>query len=1146
MSQPPQVPPRPKPQTQASPQKGRTQSQEQPQSQGRINVWDFLGPRQEAEARGSTAIVIADSAPIFELPTAPETSGTEEVSPQLSEAAQEPEAVPQPDLAPESENPIIIPAISQKPDLVSSEPAQDLPPQLHSLEPPSIDAPAAHQKYHTTETSPTVAEATLQKDTALTVEATSSLEGFRYQLDRAFEERSPSGAEEEGLGVSFSPSEPRGTSPVRGEGDAILHQPKPPNQHELEPASSDFHDQASKDPHWRTLSIHSSVDMYDASVKDMPTGDASYPPSSSPLADHELAKSARTDAVNDEVEAQLEGLSVLNQQLASKSRDVHLEDESAPPKAMAGDELSKLNLQGSKPAATSDEQLEPITTSPTDLMPSPRITMTPSEDVDGSPTTSTPPQPTTESTPASPSRAPPPPPTPTRTVFIPPIPYTSPPPSTQAARNSKVETSTISSGRESSVFEASSTISSSEPSVDNTMLTVQQSTADTAATSMSIDGVGSAREQAQADLRRLQNELKTAKARGDSKAAQKSLQESIEVIRATYLAASAPTETKKPRSPSLRTRASLIRFPSMPGSAKASALGDAAAAGDLAGVNSLLDTKVNVDARSDNFKTPLMRAAMNGHVNCLEILKQRGADEFAVDAMGRTVLHLAVASNRMLAVQWLLNSYPPPRPDQLKHRGSILVKATDSIINRSPKNLREASDAEGSKPLHVAVDKDQAGMMETLLTAGVNIEAKNNWGRTPLHQAIISNRRDCLDILLKNNADINATDARGMSPLHWAAKTGHLDVIGMLLDKGADRYGYDLEGNQPMHQAAWVGRVLAVETLLRERDDLKTKTKQGETLLHIACLIKNLELASYLLGNGVEVNPEAVPQPSLLNSLTKFKVIGTLMTPLHYACCQGDYEMAVLLLDKDAWVNAPTPQGATALMMATESEDTNTVNLLLNRGAKVNATMSGSLTTALHIAARRGDLETVQQLCRAGASTSARNDGSGYCRTPAEEASKHCADKVKRYAVEDYFRTIRANRRRNATVHAVNEYQPYEMVGRANSTVPAGQIRSQQPVSYAPWGQNSLVPHSVVPGMQTQPQSMYQQQWPATYPQLIERAQSQPQPQGQMMQQQWYDPNPLTHVESPPPYQPAPSMSARLASQAPVHRPGDSTGPKYS
>lgn len=153
------------------------------------------------------------------------------------------------------------------------------------------------------------------------------------------------------------------------------------------------------------------------------------------------------------------------------------------------------------------------------------------------------------------------------------------------------------------------------------------------------------------------------------------------------------------------------------------------------------------------------------------------------------------------------------------------------------------------------------------------------------------------------------------------------------------------------------------------------------------------------------------------------------MTPLHYACCIRDFEMAVLLLDREALVNAPTPEGATALMMAVETENTNLADLLPQREAKVNATIPGSLITALHLAARRGDLETVQQLCRHYADDSAQTSGSSSRRSPIDECMK-CPDKKKGQAVETYLRTVVTNSLNNALsantrTHQANRIEYY-------------------------------------------------------------------------------------------------------------------------
>ena len=635
--------------------------------------------------------------------------------------------------------------------------------------------------------------------------------------------------------------------------------------------------------------------------------------------------------------------------------------------------------------------------------------------------------------PSPPQRAPPLPPRPTRGSF----PSSLPPP-TPTSAISGTDLYSLSSKRDSSTFGTSSTASSSELPEVNTAESIQYSTGYTAATSLGDGPPLSLREQGQIQLRNLQTQLAAAKARGDSRAQEEAIQKSIEVVWRTQLAPPAepsPTKAKSP-SPKLKPRASSMRFPTFTSSSKAEALGNAAATGDERTLSKLLDEKVNVNSTSYDFKTPMMRAAMSGHVQCLEILKTFGADEFAVDKAGATALHYAVLSNNIPATKWFLDTYPPPpTPDLAKNRSSILLRATDAAKwSRSLKSLREASDTGGSKPLHIAVESDMGGMVNTLLAAGVDLEAKNNRGQTPLQQAIIAKRHDSFNTLLRNGANAEAVDAGGTSALHWAARLGQVSMIEVLLDKGAARWEYDNAGSGylPIHQAAGEGQLAAVETLLTERTDLDRRTKSGETLLHIASLHGHLDVARYLLKNSVDVNPWAERSTSWSHG-PRSKLLGSSLTPLHYACRMGNFEMAVLLLDHDAFVNAPSPDGYTALMMASEADDTNLVSLLHRRGAKVNASLPGTLSTALHIAARKGNVETVRELCRAGADYKARAGKDSYKRTPAEEADHACPDKDKRKAVRDYFNIINHN----------------EWAKRRLQIMPA-----EQPVDYAHWGQN--------------------------------------------------------------------------------------------
>jgi len=639
---------------------------------------------------------------------------------------------------------------------------------------------------------------------------------------------------------------------------------------------------------------------------------------------------------------------------------------------------------------------------------------------------------------------------------------------------------------------------------------------DTIDTVISTGSQGSLRGQAQTELRHLQLQLAEAKRRGDTHTAKASLQRSIELIQRTYLSGSVVRE------PSTSTDTvnklgfkgkSLMRLSSFSHltSAKASALIEAASVGDLPRLGSLLDDKANVNVRGDNYRTPQMAAAIHGHLDCLKLLKNYAADEFAIDGQGRTVMHVAVMANRLEAVNWLLGAYPPS-PPQIPKAWRLFRAAHAVKEMTSHKVLREVSDAEGSKPLHMAVKLNLQEMVQLLLAAGAQIDCRNNWSHTPLHEAAILDRRGIAQTLITSGAKVEPVDTGSMSPLHLAAKHNHTGFIALLLENSADRYAYDGNGDLPVHVAARQGNIPAIEALITDRADLGRTTKLGETLIHIACLTNGLTLADYLVQNAVDMNPWARRQQtqfgladSVLSSSPNIKRATDLpQTPLHYSCTAGLYEMSALLLDNGAWVNATPDDGMTPLMMAVESENTNLVCLLLARGAKVNATMPGSCLTAMHISARRGDLETTQVLFRDGANMLARTSDS---RTPWEYSVFKIKDAEKRKAIDEYFRRINAvriyNSKRNspqAQAGMDGDQRAFTLQGNTN---PDTRVIG----GYEPYPGRGPFQPSFVPAPQ------------ATYP------------------QQYINATNDSFPEAPPAYTPGSSAPRNLVDRAPVHRP---------
>lgn len=539
---------------------------------------------------------------------------------------------------------------------------------------------------------------------------------------------------------------------------------------------------------------------------------------------------------------------------------------------------------------------------------------------------------------------------------------------------------------------------------------------ETDASPVSTTSPTSPRETAQLKLQGLQRQLAEAKAKGDSKGAQKSLEQSIQIIHQTYLpdTASRPPVTWPPITKA-SNRGSLLRLPSLAHFAnrgkgpQVQALCNAVRCDDVATIKDYLSQGVSVNVRSEDFETPLMQAATHGKLRSLEILKQMGADELAVDGKGQTVLHLAIATKQMYSVQWLLEAYPSGDTPAANPKSWRLSRSPSSLSLRSPKVLRETSDKEGFRPLHVAASQNLTELLDVLIADGALIEARNNWGGTPLHAAIFTNSLDTARVLLARSAKVDVVDVNGMSPLHWAPKLGHCEALNLLIKAGAKSL-YSGNGNLPIHVAIRQGQLAAVQDLVSHGTDVEAKTYKGDTLLLVAVVSNQIKIAEFLLQHSANANPFSRFGPikmgadaSIVVKQPSDRSQPPSTTPLHYACFAGWYEMAALLLDHQALVNVPNCDGKSPLILATEADDTNLVYLLIARGAKVNATIPSSMWTALHIASLKGNLETLQKLYQSGANVHARTT---EMRIP-EEYAHRCGDVKKQQAMRTWYTEIR-------------------------------------------------------------------------------------------------------------------------------------------
>ncbi|MCI7404473.1 ankyrin repeat domain-containing protein [Pyramidobacter sp.] len=179
-------------------------------------------------------------------------------------------------------------------------------------------------------------------------------------------------------------------------------------------------------------------------------------------------------------------------------------------------------------------------------------------------------------------------------------------------------------------------------------------------------------------------------------------------------------------------------------------------------------------------------------------------------------------------------------------------------------------------------------------------------------------------------ADVNAVDEYGRTELMNAARYGELKKAEEQLKLGADVSICDTDwaGYNALHEAARDADAAMTELLLAYGADANAPTAGGSTekggvtaLILAAQEEKGLPVAELLLKHGAD--------PNAANA-KGFRA-------LHYAASKGNAALAELLLARGAEIDALTSDGRSPLIFAVgETDNLAVAKLLLDRGADVN------------------------------------------------------------------------------------------------------------------------------------------------------------------------------------------------------------------
>lgn len=215
-------------------------------------------------------------------------------------------------------------------------------------------------------------------------------------------------------------------------------------------------------------------------------------------------------------------------------------------------------------------------------------------------------------------------------------------------------------------------------------------------------------------------------------------------------------------------------------------------------------------------------------------------------------------------------------------------------------------------------------LMPLLMTLLMVAEAAAANGDLRLVEAARNRDQAAVRTLLNQQADVNVRSADGATALLWAAHWNDLDTADLLIRAGAN---------------------------VNAANDLRI------TPLSLACTNGSAALVERLLKTGANPNT----------------AIATGETPMMTCASTGSVDAVRLLIARGADVNAKEPvQNQTALMWATAEHHPDVVRTLIEHGADLQARTRKGFT-ALHFAAREGELEGARLLLAAGVNVNIRS-----------------------------------------------------------------------------------------------------------------------------------------------------------------------------
>ena len=370
-------------------------------------------------------------------------------------------------------------------------------------------------------------------------------------------------------------------------------------------------------------------------------------------------------------------------------------------------------------------------------------------------------------------------------------------------------------------------------------------------------------------------------------------------------------------------------------------------------------------------RTPLHYAAMNKFTLCYEVVNIIIDYEF-FDLNGWNDVFLKLFNSIQLLEIKPERIFDPRKCLRIEKEmqnllGDDIIKELKLLFTSKKKEiiklLINKKDNQGDSVLHIASFHGNFKIVNKLLQAGADINAKNNHDKIPVDLAKDNMVRDVLSSLNKaaKNCDFksieelvnfghNVNDKEtifSQAPLHKIIETeesknnNKYDVLKKLLDMGSDPLIKDSNGWNSLHYACQYGDYKSVEILINytkyntistiNKNDFNNITNDNENINEISFFIDTFS------NNG--------------------------RTPLHFAANNNYPNIVNYLLQNDADLNYKDHYGCTPLHLAAKQGNVECINILLAYRCDLYA-LDFRSWNILHYASFNGHKSSIRFICK--------------------------------------------------------------------------------------------------------------------------------------------------------------------------------------